>query len=130
MPTSDTQSPWISSQRRSQRVLLRVPVVLRRQLSGGEPVTEQSATVAINAHGALITMKLPVSDGEQLVLQNPRTRDEQVSRVVYIGQIENDSMQVGIEFLRPAPAIWGIGFPPDGRTRTVKANGQDPKLGR
>jgi len=32
---------------------------------------------------------------------------------VYLGPMEGLTMQVGIEFVRPAPQIWGVVFPPD-----------------
>lgn len=107
-----TQAP-ASLQRRSQRLLLRVPIELRRTSSAGKTVTEKTTTLAVNAHGALILLKSPVSDREQLALTNGRTGEEHTCRVVYVGPTEAGKTQVGIEFVKPAPQAWGIVFPPE-----------------
>ncbi len=100
-------------QRRSRRLLLRVAVEVQRTAANGNSFTEQSATLALNAHGALIVLKPPVADGEELVVKNVKTALSQASRVVYLGDEGTDGIQVGIEFLQPSPQMWGITFPPD-----------------
>lgn len=102
-----------SLQRRSQRLLLRVPIEVRRILPDGKAVTEKTSTLAVNAHGALILLTPPVSDSEQLAIKNVRTQEEHRCRVVYVGPLEGGKSQVGIEFVKPAPQAWGIVFPPE-----------------
>lgn len=99
--------------RRSQRLLLRVPIEVRRRNSAGQPLVENSTTLAINAHGALIAVSPPIADGEQLAVKNARSGEEEIAKVVYLGPMEGLKMQVGIEFVRPCPHIWGVVFPPD-----------------
>lgn len=100
-------------QRRSQRLLLRVPIEVRRILPNGQAATENTFTLAVNAHGALILLAPPVSDREQLAIKNVRTQEEHRCRVVYVGPLESGKNQVGIEFITPAPQAWGIVFPPE-----------------
>jgi len=102
-----------ANNRRSQRLLLRVPVEIRRRTPSGQPLVENTTTLAINAHGALINVSPPVADGEQLVVKNVRSGEEETAKIVYLGPMEGLTMQVGIEFLRPSPQIWGVVFPPD-----------------
>ena len=99
--------------RRSQRLLLRVPIEVRRRTPSGQPLVENTATLAINAHGALISVSPPAADGEQLVIKNIRSGEEGVAKIVYLGPMEGLKMQVGVEFLQPSPQIWGVVFPPD-----------------
>ena len=101
------------SQRRSQRLLLRVPVVAQRQSKGAALAPETTETLAVNAHGALILLAPPAEEGEQLSVKNIKTDEEQICRVVYLGQIEGGRLQVGIEFKTPAPQFWRVSFPPE-----------------
>lgn len=93
--------------------MLRVPIEVRRRNSSGQPLVENTNTLAINAHGALISISPPAADGEQIVVKNVRSGEEEVAKVVYQGPMEGLMMQVGIEFVRPCPHIWGVVFPPD-----------------
>ena len=122
-------SPQVSTplQRRSRRLLLRVAVEVQRTAQNGNIFVEQSATLALNAHGALIVLKPPVVDGEQLVVKNIKTGESQACRVVYLGDDGTDGIQVGIEFLQPSPQMWGIVFPPDDWVSAGRANQQARK---
>jgi PilZ domain len=101
-----------SNRRRSQRVLLSIPVTV----SGDSPqgtFTEQTHTLVVNAHGALITLAAKISQGQQLRLKNQAYAEERNCHVSYIGPTSEGRMQVGIEFIEPAPDFWHIAFPPD-----------------
>ena len=45
-----------SSRRRSMRVLLSVPIRVTGRTTGNEDFDEQTRTLVVNAHGALISM--------------------------------------------------------------------------
>jgi hypothetical protein len=101
------------AQRRSQRLLLRVPVLVERRANGSQTKHEDTETLAVNAHGALILLTPPVEDGEQLTLKNKKTDESQACQVVYLGPMESGRVQAGIEFTRPSPQFWRIVFPPE-----------------
>jgi hypothetical protein len=101
------------SQRRSQRLLLRVPVIANRQAAKGEPKSEPTETLAVNAHGALILLNPPVEESEQILVKNTKTSEEQMCRVVYLGLTEAGRLQVGVEFTTPSPNFWRVAFPPE-----------------
>ena len=101
-------------QRCSQRLLLRIPVLVRGLKAGKEAFQEESHTMVVNAHGALILLATEVRTGQELVLKNRTTQDEQACKVVYLGPVDSGKSQVGIEFMQPTPNFWHISFPPEG----------------
>ncbi len=113
MPSPEVITTKKIAQRRSQRLLLRVPVLAERRLNGGQPKQEDTETLAVNAHGALILLVPPVEESEQISLKNKKTGETQSCRVVYLGPMESGRIQIGVEFTRPSPQFWRIVFPPE-----------------
>ncbi len=98
--------------RRSRRVVLRVPVLVRLQVEGDTSFPEETHTLVVNAHGALIALATRVQPGQTLVLKNGLSGEELESRVVYVGEEKASKAEVAIAFARPAPHFWHIDFPP------------------
>lgn len=101
-----------TQRRRSQRVMLRLRVVVHGRSAPNEFV-EETLTAVVNAHGALIELAAHVETGQTLVLENRGTRQMQECRVVHIGPKNGGKLMVGIEFAQPAPRFWQIAFPPE-----------------
>ena len=99
-----------SSQRRSSRVFTRVPVRVKGVDNLDRKFRENSQTIVINAHGGLLYLQEAVNIGADLVLINPVTGEEQISRVVYVGDTSEKGTRVGVEFLVPSPNFWGVEF--------------------
>jgi hypothetical protein len=70
--------------RRSKRVLLQIPIQVRAQFDGEMPLSEDTRTLEVNAHGALISFAIIVRAGQKLVLRNWGTSEEQDCRVFHI----------------------------------------------
>jgi hypothetical protein len=104
-----------ANRRRSQRVILSVPVSVSGQSPKGQ-FTEETKTLVVNAHGALVTLAAKVSQGQQLELKSVTNPEKQTCKVVYIGPTVQGQTQVGIEFLKPAPHFWHVAFPPENWT--------------
>jgi hypothetical protein len=104
-----------SNRRRSQRVILSVPVTISGQNPKGQ-FTEDTKTLVVNAHGALITLVAKVLQGQQLELKSVTNPEPQSCKVVYIGPTVQGQTQVGIEFTKPAPHFWHVAFPPENWT--------------
>ena len=100
------------NRRRSQRVMLRLPITVSGDSSHGS-FREETQTVVVNAHGALITLAAKVSQQQILRVKNPSYSEEQPCRVTYVGPITEGRTQLGIEFTKPAPQFWHIAFPPE-----------------
>lgn len=98
--------------RRSQRVCLRLPIVVLREGPGENVASEETYKLIVNAHGALIHLALTVEIGQLLGIKNVQTMEELVSRVVNLGPDQTGKREVGIEFEQPSPRFWRIAFPP------------------
>ena len=101
-----------SDKRRSQRVLLQIPILVRAQFEGDTPLTEETNTLVVNADGALISLAMRVKPGQKLVLRNWSTAKEQTCRVVHVREKPIGKNEIGIAFPAPMPQFWGLAFPP------------------
>jgi PilZ domain len=97
--------------RRSQRVQLAIPVLVRARMRGAE-FEESTGTVSVSANGCLVWLRRQVERGQELHLVNPQTVEELPCRVVYIGPREKGRAEVGLEFIEASPLFWRIAFPP------------------
>jgi PilZ domain len=104
-----------ANRRRSQRVILSVPVTVTGQGAKGQ-FKEETKTLVVNAHGALITLAAKVAQGQQLQLKSVSNPETQDCKIVYIGPTVQGQTQVGVEFLKPAPHFWHVAFPPENWT--------------
>ena len=102
-----------SERRRSQRVALRIPVVVIGTDTKGRPFGEVTHTVVVNAHGALVELKAEVNDNDRVLLRNKISGQREPCRVVWFRKGDKGSHTVGLEFQIPAPQFWGIQFPPE-----------------
>lgn len=99
--------------RRSMRVLLSVPIHVSGKDRKDRPFDEETRTLVVNAHGALISLAAAVIAGQQITVANHATQQISDCRVVYLGNAASGKIQMGIEFVKPAPKFWQIDFPPD-----------------
>src|ERR1700674_2826782 len=110
----DTWSPASgpdADHRRSQRVMLSVPVTLSGKTASGS-FSEDTLTTVINAHGALVGLKAQVTKGQKLRLKTKYSPEEQECLVIWIGPTADGKTQCGIEFVTSAPNFWRVSFPP------------------
>lgn len=98
--------------RRSQRVFLSIPVTVEGHTPQGEKFVEETATLAVNAHGGLVTLMHALDPKRPLTLIHRATGKQQICRLVYSGTIQRGKTEVGIEFSTPSPKFWQINFPP------------------
>src|SRR6266478_3150597 len=69
------ETSWLAAnRRRSQRVLMAVPVRVSGQTGAGLQFEEETRTVAISAHGALILVSTQVHREQRLTLSNVQTK--------------------------------------------------------
>ena len=101
-----------SDKRRSTRVVIDIPVTVFGQNSDGKIFTEQSSTVKVSAHGALIVMTTDIDSQKPALLMNTKTGSEVQCRVAHRKEIEKCRFEIGFEFASPYPRFWGINFPP------------------
>jgi hypothetical protein len=99
-------------ERRSQRVMLKVSVVVLAHGAGNKRVSEETRTVTVNAHGAMILLGMKVSVGQILMLRHCGTGEEVSCRVVYLSPHQAEKREVGVDFMKASPGFWRISFPP------------------
>jgi hypothetical protein len=117
-----------NAQRRSQRVIVKVSVMVLAEGTDNKPVSEETRTVTVNAHGAMILLGIKVSIGQLLTLRNSSTGEEIACRVVYVSPHESTKRQVGVDFMNSCLRFWRISFPPsDWTTRSPEAKGNPTK---
>jgi hypothetical protein len=99
--------------RRSARVLLSVPVLIKGTLADGNKFEEEARTLVVNAHGALLSLSIPLPNGQKFTLTHKLTRKSLECKTVFVGKPQAGKAQVGIEFLEATPMFWQIDFPPE-----------------
>ena len=95
------------------RVLLSVPIHVNGKDKEDQEFTEETRTLVVNAHGALISLGARVTAGQQVTVSNKSTRKSLDCRVVHLGNATAGKVQTGIEFVQPCGSFWQIDFPPD-----------------
>ena len=99
--------------RRSMRVLLSVPIVVSGKNANNQDFKEETRTLVVNAHGALLALEAHVVAQQNITLSNKSTQQSIDCRVVHIGSAQGGKTQVGAEFIKPSGKFWQIDFPPD-----------------
>ena len=107
------ETSWLANnRRRSQRVLMKVPVRVGLHSGKAALSQEDTHTLAVSAHGALIALSAPLYRGQRLTLSNPQTKDSLECVVAHIDKFPDEQVKVGVEFLLPNPTFWHVAFPP------------------
>jgi PilZ domain len=104
--------PQPENRRRSERVVLRIAVVVVAEDEDRKQIQECADTQVVNAHGGLLRMRQHLHVGQSFLLNNPQNGSEMSCRVVRIEEDGMDFYKVAFEFDRPAPDFWPIVFPP------------------
>jgi hypothetical protein len=100
--------PTAEERRRAQRVLLRISV--RIDIAGKPSLTAHTHTVS--ASGAMIVMPEPLVEGTKITIENLKTHNQVVAKVVRHPQITSEGSLVPVEFSTPSPTFWNVFFPP------------------
>jgi hypothetical protein len=97
--------------RRSQRVIIRVPVTLELTKSG-KMLKVSAYTIAVNIHGAMIICPDSVDSETKVEIINDRTRERASARVTRTPRQSAEGYLIPLEFDKPFPMFWQISFPP------------------
>jgi len=104
---------WLAAnRRRSQRVLMQIPVRVSGPAGAASFFEEDTHTLAISAHGALIVVAAPAYRGQRFTLSNVQTNAALECVVVHVERVPGGQTQVGVEFMLPNPTFWRVAFPP------------------
>ncbi len=115
-----SQGQQFRERRRSERVLIRIPIRVIGTDPAGKAVNTDAEAVVVSRHGALIRVNTELIPDSHIRITNVFTRKEELFRVVWVGERKAESgYDVGVELLKPSDVFWGISFPP-----TVEARPQ------
>ena len=103
----------ISNKRRSQRLFIQVKVVIEGKTVNRSPFTEETLTVVVNAHGALVEMAAQVDQGQTVTMRNVRTNETIDCVVKLVTPAPGKKFSTALEFAKPNPAFWHVSFPPE-----------------
>ena len=100
------------NRRRSERVMLRMTVVVLAEDEERKPIHEETQTQVVNAHGGLMLTRAKLHVGQSFILMNPRSGMEAPCRVVRSEEQGLEFYQIAFEFDEPYPNFWPVVFPP------------------
>jgi propanol-preferring alcohol dehydrogenase len=112
-PGVTLQEKTKAEKRRSQRLILRISVVVIGSDSDGKPFGEVTHTLIVSAHGALVELKAELNDDQRVLLRNRMSGERQSCRVVWFRRGAEGLNHAGLEFVTPSPKFWRVDFPPD-----------------
>jgi hypothetical protein len=104
-----------STHRHSRRLYIHVRGRLHWRLENQSLISEETETVVVNAHGALVRLDAVPLLGQKVTLENISTHETQDAIVVFLGKAaaKGGKISVGVEFTKPNPSFWHVSFPPE-----------------
>jgi hypothetical protein len=118
MPDNN-QSP---AGRKSERVLLRIPIRVEGKDTLGDAFDETTYTLIVNQSGGLIVVSHPLQPGDVIKITNLRNRISCSFQVVMrAAKSFSGTPEWGVKCLQPEAEIWGVHFP----TRTEEPSQTD-----
>ena len=85
-----------------------MPLTVYGRGPNGNPFYQEANTLNASATGGLMVLRMPVHEGQDLLLINNWTSKEQLCRVVRVRARDAESYQVGVSFPSPNPEFWRV----------------------
>ena len=98
------------NRRRSKRVKVRIPVVVRFQIGKKHSISENTHTLIVNDHGALILLAASVKINQIIRLENLASGEELLCRVTSLGPASWVRHRLRLSLLCRRPASGGSEF--------------------
>jgi periplasmic protein TonB len=98
---------------RTQPVAMEIPVTINgaRSVAGSdkrEPFSENTQTVLVFGHGAVVRVSTLLAAGQLIFLTNEKTKKEVVCQVAKSKSGGSSGNYVELQFTEPAPGFWGL----------------------
>src|SRR5260370_40199732 len=106
MSTLNIRPTQVADQRRSQRILLSVPLRVSGKRVNGTLFVEHTKTLIVNAHGPLLQLQEPVREGQKLSVRHVTTGEEIPCTVVDLSPSANGVAEIGVQFAQANPHFW------------------------
>jgi len=92
--------------RRTLRNEVQIPLFVYGHTSEGEPFYEDTSTVAVNAHGGLISMQAAVELGQRLLMTNRVNDRMQACIVIHASERADGGWNVAFSFTAAIASFW------------------------
>jgi hypothetical protein len=102
--------PVFQDRRRSERVMLRLNLLVRLETAQGRPLQTHAFTVVVNANGGQLRSPFRMVLDQNLTLINPETGKEVNCRVVAVDRTTEDYL-VSFAFGQPDSSFWPLTHP-------------------
>jgi PilZ domain len=109
----------IEESRRSDRVWTELPIRVSGEDGSGRGFVDEVRTSAVSRHGAMIRVERKLMPNQELAVYCLATNKECEARVVGTIRKEKDKSYYGIELLDQKIDLWGIEFPPPGKSEAA-----------
>jgi hypothetical protein len=98
--------------RRSERVILRIPITVFGMTKDNRQISEEAETADISRTGALVLARTAFRPGGIIEITSKFSRQCEKFRVVWVNDEQKKGcFETGIEMLAPRDDFWGITFP-------------------
>jgi hypothetical protein len=107
--------------RRTTRVYLEIPLIVRCRLPEGETIDLKASTYIVSAHGALVLMDTPLMPGQTVKIYNEHTSCSTDCVVTSLRE-KRERRFVGMAFVHPNIDFWHVVFPRSGTRQAVRSS--------
>jgi hypothetical protein len=123
-PSMEAPATQSTPRRRSQRIVVRIPLLINARDASATTEWEQVGTVVISLHGGLIRTRQQFPVGATLDIRMRQRDRSTLARVVWTAlDAEKKLFELGFEILGP-PGFWEINFLPDRGEYVRRRGGQ------
>ena len=105
--------PNMHSRRRTQRLRLKVPVLIKAEEGDEQSFEEEAIAVELSAHGGLLELTTMVKPGQWMVVRHQHTGEARSAIVVRRERASDGRITAGVEFCGAHPKFWQVPFPPE-----------------
>jgi hypothetical protein len=98
--------------RRSQRILLHVVVLIKTEIPKSGSIQAQGFTECVSAHGGVLDVPFRMLPGQHLILINPVSGREASGRVVRVEAAREGYFPTAFEFYDYNPQFWPVSVMP------------------
>jgi hypothetical protein len=103
--------PVFQDRRRSERVMLRLNVLVRLETSKGSPLQTHAFTIVVNANGGQLRSPFRMDLDQGITLINPQTGKEVDCRVVSVDRTADGDYLASFAFGQADPSFWPMSQP-------------------
>ena len=98
--------------RRSGRIYLKLPVIVRWLGADGETVREPAFTEEISSGGGLLHIKRPPPESAEIEVTHSAVEEPVGARIVRFEEPQGDGLaRIAIAYARQFETLWGVTFP-------------------